>query len=268
MFRKVTKVGIIGCGFIGCELALFIDKNKEFKLIGLNDIYKNKVSILIKKLKKNKPRLMSLDELIFSSNLIIESAHGDIIKKILINKNLDKKGKKLLIMSTGGLINNLDSLLKIKNCEILLPSGAICGLDAVKAVAGKIKSLILTTTKPIKGLESAPYIVNNKINLNELKEKKVIFEGSLKDSVKGFPQNINVAATLFLASRFENIKVKIVAYPKTKYNTHDLEVQGDFGIIKTTTQNLPSKNPRTSYLAVLSAIQAMKNLNTNIKVGN
>ena len=262
------KVGIIGCGFIGTEVAEFIDKEESFDLIGLNDIDKKKAHELIKKLKNNKPKFMDLDDLIEKSDLIIESATKTVVELILKNKNLDNKNKKLLIMSTGGLINNLDSLNKLKNCEILLPSGAIAGLDAIKSVSGKINSLSLTTTKPAKGLEGALYIVNNKINLSELREKKVIFEGSLKEAVLGFPQNINVAATLFLASKFEDIKVKIVADPDTKYNTHEIEAQGDFGIIKTIAQNLPSKNPRTSYLAVLSAIQTIKNLKNNVKIGN
>ena len=262
------KAGIIGCGFIGTEIAKFIDNGKNFYLVGLNDVDKNKAEGLIKKLKKNSPKFLEINELIMKSDLIIESAARNVVGEILKNRNLDKKNKKLLIMSTGGLINNLELLGKKKYCEILLPSGAIAGLDAIKSVSGKIKSLNLTTTKPIIGLQGAPYIISNKINLSKLKNKKIIFEGSLKEAIAGFPQNINVAATLFLASKFENIKVRIIADPNTKFNTHEIQVQGDFGIIKTTAQNLPSKNPKTSYLALLSAIQAIKNLKNNVKIGN
>ena len=262
------KVGIIGCGFIGSELAKFLDKNNNFILIGVNDTDRNKANSLIRILKNNKSKFMKLDELIRKSELIIESAAKNIVTDILKNKNLDKKNKKLLIMSTGGLINNLNTLNRIKNCEILLPSGAVAGLDAIKSVSGKIKSLMLTTTKPIKGLEGAPYIVNHNIDLNKIKKKKIIFEGKLKGAIKGFPQNINVAATLFLASQFKNINVKIIADPNTKYNTHEIEAKGDFGVIKTTANNLPSKNPRTSYLAVLSAMQTIKNIKNKVKIGN
>lgn len=254
------NVAIIGCGFIGSELAKFIDKTKEFKLIGLNDIDKYKSDFLMRKLKNNYPKFMDYSDIIKKSDLIIESASKDVIDRILSDKNLDKKGKKLLIMSTGGLIENLDLLNKIKNCEILLPSGAIAGLDAIKSVSGRIKFLSLTTTKPIKGLEDAPYIIKNKINFKKLKTKKTIFQGNLKDAIKGFPQNINVAATLFLASKFEDIKVKITADPITKLNTHKIICQGDFGRITIITENVPSKNPRTSYLAVLSAINILKTL--------
>ena len=261
------KAGIIGCGFIGNELAMFMDKTKEFRLIGVNDINKNKADILIRKLKNNKPAYMDLDNLIKKSDLIIESASKEIIGEILKNKNLDKKGKSLLIMSTGGLINNL-RLNKIKNCEVLLPSGAIAGLDAIKSVSRRIKSLTLTTTKPVQGLEGAPYILRNKINLKKIRKKRVIFEGSLRDAINGFPQNINVAATLFLASKFRNIKVKIIADPSSSLNTHEIEAKGNFGKISTMTKNVPSKNPKTSYLAVLSAIQTIKNLESNVKIGS
>lgn len=260
------KVGIIGCGFIGSEIANFIDKSKDFELVGLNDINKIKVDILAKKLNK-RIKFMDLEILIKKSDLVVESAAKDIVGDILKDRNLDKKNKKLLIMSTGGLISKIKLLNRIRNCQVLLPSGAIAGLDAIKSVSGKIKSLILTTTKPIEGLEGAPYILKNKINLKKLKHKKAIFEGGIEDSVAAFPRNINVAATLFLASKFKKIKVRIAADPNTRYNTHEIEATGNFGIIKIATNNLPSKNPRTSYLAVLSAIQAIKNIKNNPKIG-
>ena len=159
-------------------------------------------------------------------------------------------------------------LSKIKRCRIYLPSGAVSGLDAIKSVSGKIKSLALTTTKPPKSLENAPYILENKINIKSLKNKKIIFDGNIENAIKGFPQNINVAATLFLASKFKNIKIRIVADPNTKYNTHEIELTGSFGAIKTMTKNFPSRNPRTSYLALLSAINVLKSVKDNIKTGN
>ncbi|MBI2659976.1 DUF108 domain-containing protein [Candidatus Woesearchaeota archaeon] len=234
----------------------------------MNDVYKNKVNRLVKRLKSSKPKFMEVNDLIKKCDLIIESAAKDAVKDILANKNLDNDNKKLLVMSTGGLIDNLGLLEKIKDCEIFLPSGAIAGLDAIKAVSGRIKSLKLTTTKPVKGLENAPYVLKNRINLKKIRNKKIIFEGSLKNAINGFPQNINVAATLFLASRFKNIRVKIVADKNTRYNTHEIEATGNFGIIKTATNNIPSKNPRTSYLAVMSAINLLKALKNNVKIGN
>ena len=262
------KVGIIGCGFIGTGIAKFLDNNKKYELISLNDINEANAMNLLESLKNNSPKLMDLNDLIKKCDLIIESAGKDAVEEILDGRNLDNKNKILLIMSTGGLIGNMDLLMKIKNCRILLPSGAIAGLDAIKSVSGKINSLILTTTKPIKSLENAPFVIKNKIMLENIAIKKIIFEGCLADAVEGFPQNINVAATLFLASKFDGIKIKIAADPNAKLNSHQIEAAGDFGKITTLTENVPSENPRTSYLAVLSAINSLEDLESNIRVGN
>jgi len=261
------EVGIIGCGNIGTEIALFIDKNKDFELKYLFDINKNNINNLKNKMKYNNPEILPFDDLIDNSELIIEAANKEVVKEILKNKYLDKNDKKILFMSTGGLIENLNLLNKIKNCEIYLPSGAIAGLDAIKAVSGEINSLLLTTTKPIKGLSNSPFIIKNNINIDKIKDKTIIFEGNLKEAIEGFPKNINVAATLFLASKFKNIKIKIIADPNTKTNTHEIICEGNFGTITSKTENLPSKNPKTSYLAILSAIQTLRNIKNNVKIG-
>ena len=115
--------------------------------------------------------------------------------------------------------------------------------------------------------EDGPTSSFDKLRTSLGASKKIIFEGSLKNAVEGFPQNINVAATLFLASKFNNIKVKIVVDSDAIFNTHEIEAAGDFGIITSTAINLPSKNPKTSYLALLSAIQTIKNIRNNVKIG-
>ena len=261
------KVGIIGCGNIGTELALFIDTEKDFDLVYLCDVNIEHAKELKEKI-GNGQKVTSIGDLITNSELIIEAAGKEAVKDILDTLDLDQEGKKLLIMSTGGIIENIDSFNKIKNCEIYLPSGAISGLDAIKAVSGKISSLTLTTTKPIKGLKDAPYIVKNSIDLDKMTDKTIIFEGNLKEAIEGFPKNINVAATLFLASKFKDIQIKIIADPEAKTNIHEILCKGNFGEILLKTDNLPSRNPKTSYLAVLSAMQALRNIKNNKKIGS
>ncbi len=262
------NIGVIGCGFIGTELAKFIDGENEFSLIGINDVDRLKADRLAKALKNNSPEFLSINDIVKECDIIIESASKDAVKAVLQDRDLDRESKKLLIMSTGGLIGNMELLGNVKHCSIFLPSGAIAGIDAIKSVSGKIGSLALTTTKPVDGLHDAPFIRNNKIGLKDIKSKKTVFEGSLEEAVEGFPKNINVAATLFLASKFNGIKIKIVVDPNAKLNTHQIEVTGDFGKITAIAENVPSENPRTSYLAVLSAINALKGMKSNIHVGN
>ncbi|MBA7660637.1 L-aspartate dehydrogenase [subsurface metagenome] len=175
-------------------------------------------------------------------------------------------------MSVGGLLGNEDllDLAKKKDCKIYLPSGALAGLDGVKSASvGRIDSITLTTRKPPEGLKGAPYIIRNKIDLDAIIKETVIFEGSANEAVEGFPKNINVSAALSLAGiGAEKTRVRIIADPNLKRNIHEVEVKGEFGRLVSRTENLPSpKNPKTSYLACLSAIATLKGIVSSIKIG-
>ncbi len=256
------KLGIVGLGNIGTIVLNHAIEQKMFDMVYVHDINKERViSLGHSKIIQN----VSLDDLIEKSDVIFESATKEALAGILSNKNLDRKGKKLIVMSVSGLISNYDKIKKLKACKFILPSGAIAGLDAIGSARGRIDSLQITTTKPLAGLEGAPFIIKNRIRLDK-KRKQQVFSGSLKEAIEGFPQNINVAATLFLASGFEDLNIKIISDPKINVNRHEIVCEGSFGKIRTVTENLPSKNPRTSYLAILSAIKALDSIEEKIVI--
>lgn len=262
------KVSIIGCGNIGSELARYIDSDNRFELTAVADVNHDHACELLKILWNNQPEVTSINQAIEKSELIIESASKKAAEEILRYPDLDKKNRKLLFMSTGGVIENLERFNSMKNCKVYVPSGAVAGLDAIGTVADYIESLTLESTKTLKSLEEAPYVVDSKIDLKNMRTKKTIFEGSIRDAVSGFPQNINVAATLYLATRFEDLLVKIIADPLARFNTHQITCKGRFGCITARSENVLSLNPKTSYLAVLSAVSILKNLMYNIRIGS
>jgi aspartate dehydrogenase len=146
----------------------------------------------------------------------------------------------------------------------------LCGIDGLKSASvGRIDSVTFTTRKPPKGLDGAPYITKNNIELSSIKEETVIFEGTADDAVKGFPQNVNVAAILSLAGLGKaNTRVRIVTSPDYTKNIHEVEIKGESGNITTRTENLPSKvNPKTSQLAVFSAIATLEGIVKNVRIG-
>jgi len=260
------KIGIIGCGAIGSVLCKFIDKKLNAKLIAICDVDKEKIKKLKKSL-KNKPIITNIDGVIKKSDIVVEAVSPSIVKELL--KKCIKHKKHLMVMSVGGLIQNEDLLEKL-TAQLFVPSGAICGIDGVSAAnIEEIKSATITSTKSPKSLEGAPYIVKNKIDLREVKEKKKIFEGSALEAIKGFPKNVNVSATLSLAGiSSKKTKVIVVVDPKIKRNMHEIEVIGSFGKLTTKTENIVSPlNPKTSHLAVLSACATLKRLIGNVKVG-
>ncbi len=147
---------------------------------------------------------------------------------------------------------------------------ALCGIDALKAASvGKIGSVTLTTRKPPKGLEGAPYLKLKKIDLKAITKETTIFEGSARDAVKGFPANVNVSAVLSLAGiGAKKTMVRIVTSPAYKKNIHEVEIIGDAGRITARTENIPSKaNPKTSALAIYSAIATLEEIAKSVRIG-
>lgn len=268
----MLRIGIVGCGTIGSALARYIDTHLKDSaiVVAISDIDAKKGRALSVVLAA-KPKVVSVDTLIGMAELVIEAASSkasfDIAKEAI------SAGKDIMIMSSGGLLKNYKSLLELaerKGVKIYLPSGAICGLDGLKAAMGsKIKKVTLTTKKPPKALKGAPYFEKRNIDLDRIKKDKVIFEGNALEAIENFPANINVAATLSLCGIGpEKTRIKIIASPSAKRNIHEVEVEGEFGRLIARTENVPSpNNPKTSYLAILSAIAMVRGILGKAKIG-
>src|SRR5262249_15518608 len=160
---------------------------------------------------------------------------------------------------------------KANNRRLHIPSGAIGGLDVIKAAAvDGLEECRLTTTKPPQALQDAPYVRQNGINLDTIRDATTIFEGTAKQAVRCFPQNINVAATISLAGLgLERTTVKIVADPAATRNVHEVFVRGNFGEATIRLANQPSlENPKSSGLGSFSVIANPRRGGQQIQPGN
>ena len=269
---KLKKIGIAGCGVIGSKIAESISSHLRNKAVlnALYDINPAKARGLAGKLRKKGIVVLSLAELIERSDLVVEASSAasaaDIARQALRNR------RDCLIMSAGGLLGSGDifDLARGKNCSVYLPSGAIAGIDALKAhKLTDIRKVTLTTRKSPQALSGAPYVIQKKIDLDSIKEETIIFEGSAQKAVTFFPQNINVAALLSLAGiGKEKTRVKIVCSPDYSRNIHEIEIESRAGNTFIRCENSPCPdNPKTSYLAVLSAIAALKGIFEPVKIG-
>ncbi|MBN1234912.1 MAG: DUF108 domain-containing protein, partial [Methanotrichaceae archaeon] len=227
------KIGLVGCGAIGAEIAKAVDCGAiDANLVAVCDHNAVTAAALIDSL-QHKPVKAKLEELVSLSEVIVEAASQRAVPAIA--RAALVKGKKLMIMSVGALADiefftEVKGLAKEHGSLVYLPSGAISGLDGLKSASmGTIRKVTLTTTKNPIGLKGAPFILENKIDLDALAGPTLIFEGSALQAVKAFPANVNVAATLFLAAGESDVQVKVVADPGIHVNRHEIVVEGDFG---------------------------------------
>ncbi len=264
-------IGIVGCGAIGTILGEYIEKNLASKIAGivLCDSDPAKAESLAGKV-SNAAVSPGIKETVKESDLVIEAASSKVSPAVLREAISAKKD--IIIMSIGGLLGEEELLegAREKGVKVMLPSGAIAGIDAVKAAAiSGIEKVTLTTRKPPKSIKGAPYLIENHIDVDALEGEAVVFEGAATEAMKGFPKNINVSALLSLAGiGGEKTHVKIVVSPACTKNIHEIEIRSKAGIITTRCENVPSPaNPKTSYLAALAAIASLKGYFDTVRIG-
>jgi aspartate dehydrogenase len=277
----VKSVALIGCGTIGKEIALAADsgKIKNASIVALFDKVRNAADELSSNLHNSSPHIYSdFSEFISSpsfrnTDVVVEAASQDAVNRFC--KTILENGKSLIIMSVGALADQnlwpeLVDKAYLNMGRIYIPTGAIAGIDAIRTVKHLIKSVTLTTTKNPKALSDAPFFNLAGIDPFKINHKRLIYEGNVADAVKKFPSNVNIAAVLGLAGiGIQNTKVRIIIDPNTDRNRHEIAVNGKFGEITISVNNIPSPtNPKTSYLAVLSAIECLRSVcDDHIRIG-
>ncbi|MGA2784627.1 MAG: aspartate dehydrogenase [Candidatus Bathyarchaeia archaeon] len=276
MMQKVYA-GLLGCGSIGSGIAQAIDRGEagDTELTIVYDPVQQMAEALAKSLLKKPFIARSVSDVLENGqvNLVIEAANQGVVREHI--PDVLRNRKNLLIMSVGAfsdenLFLQVTSLAKQNGVRVYMPSGAIGGLDAVKAAAAAgLDEVSITTTKPPRGLEGAPYVIQKKIDLKNLKERTVIYDGTAAEAAPLFPANVNVALALSLAGLGPiKTKARVVADPNATKNTHEIFARGPFGTLTVKIENVPSPtNPKTSWLAALSAIRKIREITETVSLG-
>jgi aspartate dehydrogenase len=213
--------------------------------------------------------LVGLDEFPAHADIAVECAPASQLDNIC--RPMLGTGKSVIVLSCGALLPRPDliELAKAKGGTIIVPTGALLGLDAVAAAAeGKIASVRMTTRKPPGGLKGAPYLEKNGISVDGLNEAKLVFSGSAREAAAGFPANVNVVAALSLAGIGpDRTHIDIWADPAVARNCHDIEVEADSANFKLSIENVPSDNPKTGRIVALSVLATLRKLGAPLRVG-
>ena len=214
--------------------------------------------------------VLPLEALADNADVVVECAPAAVFRDVV--EPAVRAGRIVMPLSCGALLRNADlvDLARETGARIMVPTGALIGLDAVRAAAeGTIRSVRMITRKPPGGLAGAPYLVENGIVVDGLAEPLKVFEGSARDGAKGFPANVNVAAALSLAGIGpDETRLEIWADPGVTRNTHRIEVDAESARFSMTIENVPTEeNPRTGRITALSVIAALRGLRAPLKAG-
>ncbi len=265
----VIRVGVAGLGAIGRVVARHVSKGiPGLTLTAVAARDQAKAHAWLEHEKITAP-LVELDALPQHCDLAVECAPAAALEPIC--RPMLAAGKRVMVLSAGALLPRADliELAAAKGGQIIVPTGALLGLDAVTAAAeGEIRSVRMTTRKPPSGLAGAPYLVANDISVEGLNAPKRVFVGTAREAAKGFPANVNVVAALSLAGIGpDRTTIEIWADPGVTRNCHSIEVDADSARLSFAIENVPSENPRTGRITALSVVAALRKLTAPLRVG-
>ncbi len=270
------RIGLLGCGTIGFAIAEALGKHSSAdpQLVIIAD--QSKTPLVQRAVGIHSCSFTTEPNDLVNAGLdwVIEAAGQDAIRQYL-PFFLDH-GLNVLVMSVGALVDetlltNIRYIALAKRCCVRIPSGAIGGLDTLRSAqaTSSLKEVEVTTTKPPRAWEGAPYLEEKGIDLSHTQSSTLLFEGTAAQAVAAFPKNVNVVASVSLAGiGFQRTRVRAIADPACRQNVHQVSARGAFGEMELTLRNVPSvENPRTSFLASSSAIAACLALSDPIQIG-
>jgi aspartate dehydrogenase len=266
----MKTVAIGGLGAIGLPLARALDAGVEgltLLAVAARDHTKAEANLANF---RTRPRIVPLDALA-QADIVVEAAPAALFDQIA--GPAIAQGKIFVVASAGALLPRLHLVdrARTSGARIIVPTGALLGLDAVRAAAeGKVDSITMVTRKPPAGLAGAPYLERHGIDLSNLNAPLRVFQGNAFDAAEGFPANVNVAAALALAGIGPmRTQVEIWADPGVTRNTHTIQVEAAAARFTMTIENVPSEgNPRTGKLTALSVLTCLRGLGSTLKVGS
>ena len=266
----MQRVAIAGFGAIGRVVAKHLERGIDgltLAAVSARDTARAKAAMA--GFAKPVP-VLPLARLGDEADIVVECAPAAVLRDIA--EPALAKGRTLITLSCGALLDNFDlvDLARRQGGRILVPTGALLGLDAVQGAAvGNIDRIHMITRKPPNGLEGAPYLVEHSIAVTGLTEPKRVFTGTAREAARGFPANVNVAAALALAGIGpDRTTIEIWADPAIDRNIHRIEVESDAARLSLQIENVPSvENPKTGRLTPLSVVALLRKLGSPLAIG-
>lgn len=265
--RQDLRIGIAGLGTIGKVVAHELDRGiPGCRLAAVSGRDDAKTAGFIRELAQPVPAV-GLGELAEHSDIVVECAPVELLMPIL--RPVLAARKKAIVLSAGALLDYPELTHRKAGAQIMIPTGALIGLDAVTAAAeGVIHSVRMITRKPPNSLAGAPFLVENHVDIRGLQQPLKVFDGTAREAARGFPANLNVAVALSLAGVGpDRTLLEIWADPTVTRNTHHIKVDSDSARFSMTIENIPSENPKTGVIAARSVIALLRKMAAPVSVG-
>ena len=262
--RPPLRVAIAGLGAVGQKIAETLDKGVPGTVLAAVSARDREAAARRLAHLEHPVPVVEIDALEARADIVVECAPAALLPQIA--EPFLRAGKTVIVLSAGAILSH-DWLIGLAgDCggQIVVPSGALLGLDAVTAAAeGTIRSV-----RMVRGLAGAPYLVERNLTIDDITEPVRIFSGTPREAAIGFPANLNVSVALALAGIGpDKTSLEIWADPALTRNVHTIEVNADSASFTMSIANVPSENPKTGRITALSVIAYLRKLGAPLRVG-
>ena len=268
--RDPLRVAIGSLGTVGMKVARWLDDGIDGLVLGAVSARDRDAAAARMDEFRAPPPVVELGALAEVADVVVECAPAAVFAEVV--EPAVRAARIVVPISVGALLSNwsLTELASQSGARIVIPSGAVAGLDALRAAAeGEIHSVRMITRKPPGGLAGAPHLVNHGIEVGDLAEPLKVFEGSAREGARGFPANVNVAAAVAVAGVGpDRTTLEVWADPGVTRNIHRIVIDSDTAHFEFIIENVPSQeNPRTGKIVALSVQAALRRLVSPLVAG-
>lgn len=268
--RMPIRVAVAGLGAVGTKIVETLDRGVPGCVLAAVSARDKQAAVKrLSSLTRPVP-VADIDRLEPLADIVVECAPADLLPRVA--EPFLRAGKTVIVLSAGAILAHewLIELAREHGGQIVVPSGALLGLDAVTAAAeGTIRSVRMVTRKPVRGLIGAPYLTERNIVIDNIVEPLRVFQGTPREAAIGFPANLNVSVALALAGIGpDRTSLEIWADPGLDRNLHYIEVDADSASFSMSIENIPTDNPKTGRITALSVIAYLRKLSAPLRVGS
>lgn len=263
------SVGLVGLGAVGKVIADAVGARSDtYELTAVSARDKARAQAYLDS-RGMRAKVVDAPEVAEHADVVVECAPSSIFRSIA--EPAIRSGKELIVLSVGALLEAWDLVAEAERTGAIIhvPTGALAGLDGIQgARQGIINSVKMVTRKPIAGLQGAPFLVERNIDISNLTERHLLFSGTAREAIAGFPANLNVAVAVSLAGIGpDRTELEIWADPDVERNTHHIHVDSDSVTLDLHIANIPTENPKTGRLTALSVVAMLDKMNSSLRVG-
>ena len=271
------RVAIAGFGAIGKVLGRrltdgsmpAVSDHFELVVIGARDVARTRAAVAAT-LTRMVPVVAST-ELAGKADILLECVPTPAFRSVV--EPALAAGMTVITVSGAALLEHMDleAVARKGGGQLILATGAIVGLDAIRAARlGRIDSVTMVTRKPPRSLATAKQVVEDGRDLMALTAPELLFKGTAREGARRFPANVNVAAAIALAGiGADRTQLEIWTDPGVERNTHRVIVEADTARIEVAIANVPSDdNPGTGRITALSMLAALERLASPLVIGS